>query len=114
MKKVIHGIIYDTNAEKVVASHIIQESSTKDYGSSISLQETLYRKKTGEFFLDICLFAFVRNDGNKILPVSFSPNGSIGILNRDIFPLNEEQATEWVQVFYDTDNNINQFGEVEE
>lgn len=114
MQKVINGKIYDTNAAKAVAFHCIQDSCTKNYGNSISLHETLYRKKTGEFFLDICLFTFVRDDGIKVLPDSFSSIGSIWIINRDIFLLNEEQAREWVKAFHDADTNINLFGEVEE
>lgn len=47
MKKIINNKVYDTDTAKRVGSW----DNGRDYGDFSAVEETLYQKKTGEFFL---------------------------------------------------------------
>lgn len=66
MKKIINGKVYDTNTAKLIGSWDA---------------ETLYQKKTGEFFLF----------GNRIMPLSY------------------DSAREWAEEHLDVEDYINLF-----
>lgn len=82
MNKIINGRKYDTNTAKEIFEYTFLDSSSV----------TLYRKKTGEFFL-FCWDVF----------------GS-----RSIQPMTEERAKEWLADFASADEYEKVFGHVEE
>lgn len=64
MKKIINGKVYDTNtAKEICQKEPIEYQNDLQYSCM-----TLYRKKTGEFFLHI----FSNKSGNQIEPISFN------------------------------------------
>lgn len=101
MKKIITKKIYDTDTAKAVASY----SNGYSCGNPYHISETLYRKRTGEFFL----YGF----GGCMTEYSEFENG-IWWSGENIFPLTEENAKVWVTAFCDADTYIALFGEAEE
>ena len=101
MKKIITGKEYDTNTAKCVADW------ENGYGHNdfISVEEHLYRKKTGEFFL--------HGEGGAMTEYSESYAGNTCGSER-IIPLTEDEAKEWVENQLDADDYESIFGPVEE
>ena len=69
------------------------------------MEETLYRKKTGEFFLR-------GSGGARTIYSEPMERGSRG--SSRIVPLTEAEAREWLEAYADADKYIEIFGEVEE
>ena len=101
MKKIINHKMYNTETAERLAS----SSNGYGYDDFRYMEEQLYRKKTGEFFLygeGGALSCYRRRYGNN----------SIG--GEDIFPLTEDEAKAWVEENCNADIYIQIWGEVEE
>ena len=102
MKKIINGRMYNTEtAEK------IQEWDNGMYGNDFrSCEETLYKKKTGEYF--------IQGSGGALSKYSIpcGNNGSSG--SSDIIPLTKDRAKTWMEEKGDPDSYTKEFGEVPE
>lgn len=90
MKKVIKGKRYDTDAAKFIGSW--EENLLNDLFYS---SETLYRKKTGEFFLHCC--------GGAKTRLARRIDGGRWTGGEEIIPLSEESAREWAEKNLDAD-----------
>ena len=102
MKKIINGRLYDTRT----AEEIDSWSNGLLPGDFERCEETLYRKKTGEFFLlgeGGPLSKYVKQNGSN------SWSGS-----RRIIPMSVDEAKKWCEDYSSADCYIRLFGEVEE
>lgn len=101
MKKIINGKVYDTEKAKECG-----EYNNIPYVSDFHYYcETLYKKKTGEFFL------FGKgNAASKYC--EYVGNTSTGGCR--IVPLTYDEAVKWVEEHLDADKYIEMFGEPEE
>ena len=101
MKKIINGKKYDTETAKEVACN-----TWGYYGDLNFVAETLYKKKTGEYFL------YAEGGANTIYATQCGCN-SWGSGWR-ITPLTENTAKKWGEENMDGDTYENVFGAVEE
>lgn len=102
MKKIISGKVYDTDTAKELGSW----SNIPDYGDFSHFSETLYHKKTGEFFLygvggPMTKYAQAQSQnswtgGDRIMPMSF------------------QEARRWAEDHLDAREYEEIFGEVSE
>lgn len=101
MKKIINGKKYDTET----ATSVWEYSSNYACSDYKYYDETLYKKKTGEFFL--------YGEGG---PASKYAQKTIGGYTggKEIIPLTEKDAKEWAEERLDCDEYEALFGEVEE
>lgn len=102
MKKIISGKVYDTTTAREVASCSHGEGP-RDFRY---YSETLYCKRTGEYFLAGAggpMTKYARSTGQN------SWSGGEGI-----FPLTYEEATDWAEHEMDADDYEAEFGKVEE
>lgn len=100
MKKIINGRNYDTTTAEEVAESSHSYKSEYDY-----YEETLYRKRTGEYFL----YGYGHGDSKYAKQVcgDFGPGS-------DIIPLSYEQARAWAERELSADEYESIFGEVTE
>lgn len=91
MKKIIDGKLYDTTTAEKIACCYEELPTAPNF-----LQETLYRKKTGEFFL--------HGEGGPSLWSGFDK----------IIPLSYETAQKWAQEKIDSEKYKEIFGPIEE
>ncbi len=101
MKKIINKKLYDTDTAKEVTTH----NNGLGWGDFYFINETLYQKRTGEFFLF--------GHGGAMTEYGEHRFGS-WTSGSNIFPLTEDEAQEWVAEYCDADLYIKIFGEVEE
>lgn len=102
MKKVIKGKLYDTETAKEIGSY-----EPNPYHSDFGWYcETLYQKRTGEFFL--------YGDGNAASPYSRKCGQNEWCGDEKIIPVSYERAREWCEQHLDGDEYISIFGEPEE
>lgn len=102
MKKIINGKIYDTNSANNVGGWDNNRSVTDfDYCS-----ETLYRKRTGEFFL--------YGEGGAMSKYSVSRGNNSWSGGEMIIPLSYEAAQKWAEKHLSGDDYESIFGEVDE
>jgi hypothetical protein len=102
MKKVINGKVYDTETAKRVG-----EYEPNPYRSDFYwFCETLYQKKTGEFFL--------HGDGNANSKYSRSCGQNEWCGDEKIIPMAYAQAQKWAEEHLTGDEYIAIFGEPEE
>ena len=105
MKKIINNKRYDTEAAKKIT-----ETSSREQGIGPSdfkfWSETLYQKRTGEFFLF--------GEGGPMSKYSqpYETNGSQS--GYKIIPLTFDQAKQWAEKAMDADEYEELFGPVEE
>lgn len=100
MYKVINQKRYNTEtAEKIGVQGY-------DYGGATDVEETLYRKKTGEFFIYGC--------GGALSRYAKRADGGGTIGGSAIIPITVEQAIEWVEEYLDGEDYDRVFGEPEE
>lgn len=99
MKKIINGKLYDTNSDNVT---YIVNYSYEAPESPLHINEKLYQKRNGEFFL-------VGEGGH-----SSKYKMILYISGSDITPLTTEEAKEWVEKHFDADTYIEVFGEPKE
>lgn len=101
MKKIINGRKYDTDTAKCLADW----ESGYGHGDFRYVEEQLYRKKTGEFFL--------YGEGGAMTEYAESyGNETYG--GEKIIPLTESEAKEWAESRLDCDDYESIFGPVEE
>lgn len=99
MKKIINGKKYDTETAKEICVF----SGGSDFGC---FSETLYRKKTGEFFI-------FGEGGAMTSYAKVYEDGSIGGSSK-IIPISEKRAKEFVEKYGSVEEYEKLFGEVEE
>ena len=100
MKKIIKHKVYNTETAKAVAFY----HNGFKWGYSYHVSETLYRKRTGEFFLHGYGGEMTEYGKHKF---GFWWGGE------NISPLTEEDAKVWVTAFCDADTYIALFGKKE-
>ncbi len=86
-KRIINGKKYDTDTAKCVGEHMNSEAGIYEY-----VLQSLYKKKTGEFFL--C--------------------GWGEFLGTEVTPLTLDEAKDWMERYSTADEYEAIFGEVEE
>ena len=101
MKSIIKNKVYDTSTAKFLGRYATEETSSLDRA-----EESLYIKRTGEYFLfgeggPRSRFAQYQGDG------SFSGGWRI-------IPLSYDKAREWAEEHLDADQYISIFGEPDE
>lgn len=102
MKKIINGKMYNTETATVKGEY----SNSYSVSDFKYFEETLYQKKTGEFFL--------YGEGGPLSPYKevLGDNGATG--GEKIVPLTEDKAKKWAEEKLTADEYIAIFGEVEE
>lgn len=100
MKKVINGKMYNTETAEYIGNNWYSSPGQFDH-----VNEDLYRKRTGEFFLHgeggpLTDWAEVCNDG------AYAGSG--------IKPLTTDEAKQWAEKHLDADSYVDLFGAVEE
>ena len=102
MKKIIDGKMYNTETA--------EECGFWSNGYSRSdfdfCEETLYRKKTGEYFL--------YGEGGPRTRYSRECSRNSWCGGEEIVPLTEDEARNWAEHHLDADKYIEVFGDVEE
>lgn len=101
MKKVITGKMYDTDTAKAVG--MFSRGNRYDFHF---VSETLYKKKTGEFFL------YGEGGAMSKYAVTIDCNSWCG--GERITPITEDDAKEWAEINLDGDEYESIFGTVEE
>lgn len=102
MKKVIKNKVYDTDTAQRLGDY-----APNPYRSDFHyFCETLYRKKTGEFFL--------HGEGNAASKYARSCGQNETCWGEKIIPLTYEAAQQWAEEHLDGDSYIEAFGEPEE
>jgi len=101
MKRIIKKRLYDTETATKIAD------KEENYGKNNfrNVYETLYRKKTGEFFL--------AGEGGPLTKYA-EDCGGMKSFGEAIFPLSTEEAKTWAEVNMSADAYIDLFGEPEE
>lgn len=102
MIKIINGKKYDTETAKMVGSWD-NGYPTNDFHYC---SETLYLKKTGEFFLF--------GDGGAMSKYSESCGTNNRCGSCEIIPFTEDEAKEWAEELLTGEEYIEIFGDVEE
>lgn len=101
MKKIINGKMYNTETAKEIGSW----SNNRSYSDFSYCEETLYLKKTGEYFLF--------GEGGPMTRYA-ERCGDMLCDGSEIHPMTEEQAKRWAEQRLDADEYIAAFGEPEE
>ena len=102
MKKIINGRLYNTETAEKIA-----EWNNSIYGNDFrSCEETLYKKKTGEYFI------YGSGGALSKYSVPCGNNGSSGA--SDITPLSKDNVKIWMENYGTPDSYIKEFGEVPE
>lgn len=102
MKKIIKGRKYDTETATEMG-HYSNEYPRNDFKW---YEETLYKKRTGEFFL--------HGNGNAASPYTESCGDNSWTGSEKIIPLRYEDAQEWAEKKLDAEDYEKIFGEVSE
>jgi len=101
MKKIISGKMYNTETAEVIDSW----DNGLGYNDFNNIDETLYKKKTGEFFIE-------GNGGAATKYSVHSGNTSSGSSN--IIPLTEDEVKEWLEEHSTAEKYEKLFGIVSE
>lgn len=101
MKKIINNKLYDTET----ATEIGYWSNGYSKADFKFCNETLYKKKTGEFFL--------YGEGGALTEYSEN-HGNSQSEGNSIIPFTEEEAKSWSMKYLNADEYIEIFGQVEE
>ena len=102
MKKIISGKVYDTKTAKEVGFY----ANSADRRDFSQYEETLYQKRTGEFFL--------HGEGGPMTKYAVSQGQNSWSGGSKIIPLNYDAAREWAEKHLDADEYEAIFGEVAE
>ena len=102
MKKIINGKLYDTDTAKEIGTRFHGEG-VRDFRH---YSETLYRKRTGEYFL--------YGEGGPMSRYAESIGQNQWSGSEKIIPLDYKAATEWAEENMDADDYQAEFGEVSE
>ena len=100
MKKVINGKMYNTDTASELAMH----SSPGSWRDFSHWEETLYRKKTGEFFL--------YGEGGPMTRYAEETGTNAWTGGERIMPLTYADAQNWAEKYLDGDDYESIFGEV--
>ena len=101
MKKVVNGKMYNTETAEYIGTY----SNNLSESDFRHLCEDLYKKKTGEFFLE--------GEGGPLTRYK-EPVGDMWRSGSAIIPLDEAEAKAWVEAHLDAEAYIELFGEPEE
>lgn len=101
MKKIINGKVYDTATAQIVGNW-----ENVDYGDLDFISESLYRKRTGEFFL--------YGEGGPCSKYAGRVGNSGWTNGERIMPLTWDEAREWAEEKLSADEYEQLFGEVTE
>ena len=101
MRKIINRKKYDTETAEWL-SYFESGNGMSDFHYCY---EVLYRKKTGEFFL--------YGEGGGLTKYAESTRDGMRTFGKNIFPITEEEAKDWVETFA-VDKYEEIFGPVEE
>lgn len=102
MKRIINGKKYDTETAK----ELFQKWSGESVTDFNYYEESLYQKKTGEFFL--------AGEGGAMSKYAHSCEGNCWGYGKGIIPLTLYEAKEWVETNQSVDDFEELFGSVEE
>ena len=102
MKKIINNKAYDTETAKELGSW----SNMADYGNFSQFSETLYRKKTGEFFL--------YGEGGPMTKYAVAEGSNCWRGGSRIMPLSFQEARKWAEEHLSGEEYEAIFGEVVE
>lgn len=102
MKKIIGGKVYDTKAAKEMGTYA-NYGSWRDFNH---LEETLYKKKTGEFFL--------YGEGGPATRYAEPEGQNSWSGGSRIMPMTYDEAREWAEKHLDADEYEEIFGTIEE
>ena len=102
MKKVINGKLYDTEKAQRLASW----ENIQDIRSFSHMEETLYRKRTGEFFL--------HGEGEARTRYARQYESNMWGHGEEIVPLTVQAAQKWAEEHLDGDEYEKIFGTVDE
>ena len=100
MKKIINGLVYDTEKAKLLASC----DNNLQYTDFFYFEERLYKKRTGEFFL------YGSGGANSRYGVWHGNSGGPG---EKIMPISSSEAVKWAEENLDGDNYEEIFGNPE-
>ena len=101
MKKVINGALYDTETAKLLGKD--SYSNRRDFRYWV---ETLYRTKSGKYFL--------HGEGGAMTKYAVSVGQNEWSSGEKIIPLDLESAQKWAEEHLDGDDYLAAFGEPEE
>ena len=101
MRKIIANKSYDTNTATFIGAW-----SNKEYGSFDYVAESLYRKRTGEYFL--------HGEGGAYSRYAESHGNNSWSAGEAITPLEVASAVEWAETHLTADAYETEFGEVSE
>jgi len=102
MKKIINNKVYDTNTAKEVGSYS-NGGTWRDFNH---IEETLYKKKTGEFFLF--------GEGGPATRYAEPEGQNSWSGGSRIMPMTYDEAREWAEKNLDADEYEEIFGTIEE
>lgn len=102
MKKIINGKKYDTETARAVADY----ANNGNWRDFTHFEETLYQKKTGEFFL--------YGEGGPMTRYAVAIEQNCMSGGRKIIPLTIKDAQKWAEAYLTADDYEEIFGEVEE
>ena len=102
MKKVINGKLYDTEKAQRLASW----ENIQDVRSFSHMEETLYRKRTGEYFL--------HGEGEARTRYARQYESNMWGHGEEIVPLTVQAAQKWAEEHLDGDEYEKIFGTVDE
>ena len=102
LKKIIKGKMYDTQTAKELGNWA-NGGNWRDFSHC---EETLYQKRTGEFFL--------LGEGGPMTKYAVSQGCNSWSGGTEIIPLTWETAREWAEEHLDADEYESIFGEVSE
>ena len=101
MKKIIKNRLYDTDKAKLIGEYAFSNRTDFNF-----FEESLYCKKTGEYFL-YCV-------GGPLSKYATETGANEVSGSEKIIPLEEEDAKMWAEKHLDTDTYIKEFGDVAE
>lgn len=102
MKKIIKGKVYDTETAQELGTY----SNGGGWRDFHHIEETLYRKKTGEFFL--------HGEGGPATRYAEAVGQNAWTGGERIMPMSYSEANEWAEHHLDADDYEAIFGEVTE
>ncbi len=102
MVKITKGRKYDTETAREVGSY----SNGGGWGDFRHYEETLYRKRTGEYFL--------HGKGGPMTKYAKAEGQNSWSGGSDIIPLTFDEAREWAEEHMDAEDYETEFGEVAE
>lgn len=101
MKKIIDGKLYNTESAKEMGSYMY--SGPRDFNF---FKETLYRKKTGEYF--------IHGKGGPASKYAKTVSQNNWTGGQQIIPVSYKKAKEWAENYLEVEEYEKIFGEIQE